>query len=236
MASADGEVTVELDETMRTQHACRYYRDDPVPNEVLFRAVELARFAPNGGNRCAVRFVFVRDAALRRQLGEWYLPLWEEVAAAAGAGAEAISSAGGPPRSVQTGFSDTARTMADTDQFARRFGEYPVIVVVCADLAQTHPTDTALDRLSIVGGASVYPMAQNLCLALRGQGVATTFTTLLVAREADVKKLLGIPEHMATACHIVAGYPARTFPRRLYRPDVSQLAFADRYGSELSGG
>jgi nitroreductase len=108
-----------------------------------------------------------------------------------------------------------------------------VIVVVCADLAQTHPTDTALGRLSIVGGGSVYPMAQNLCLALRAQGVATTFTTLLVAREPDVKKLLGIPERMATACHIVAGYPARPFPRRLHRPDVSQLAFADPYGNEL---
>ena len=68
---------MELAEAMRTQHACRYYRDDPVPDEVLLRAVELARFAPNGGNRCAVRFVFVRDPALRRQLGEWYLPLWE---------------------------------------------------------------------------------------------------------------------------------------------------------------
>lgn len=224
---------MELDEAMRTQHACRYYRDDPVPGEVLLRAVELARFAPNGGNRCAVRFVFVRDPALRRQLGEWYLPLWEEVAAAARAGAEAIGGAGGQLRSVRTGFSDTARTMADTDQFARRFGEHPVIVVVCADLAQTHPTDTSLDRLSIVGGASVYPMAQNLCLALRAQGVATTFTTLLVAREAEVKKLLGIPAHMATACHIVAGYPARPFPRRLHRPEAAQLAFADQYGNQL---
>ena len=126
--------------------------------------------------------------------------------------------------------------MADTDQFARRFGELPVIVVVCADLAQTHPTDTGLGRLSIVGGGSVYPMAQNLCLALRAQGVATTFTTLLVAREPDVKQLLGIPGHMATACHIVAGYPARPFPRRLHRPDASELAFADRYGSQLSAG
>ena len=135
---------MELAEAMRTQHACRYYRDDPVPDEVLLRAVELARFAPNGGNRCAVRFVFVRDPALRRQLGEWYLPLWEEVAAAR--------------------------------------------------------------------------------------------DTLLVAREPDVRELLGIPMHMATACHIVAGYPARPFPRRLHRPDASELAFADRYGSRLSAG
>jgi len=108
-----------------------------------------------------------------------------------------------------------------------------MIIVVCADLAETHPTDTELGRLSIVGGASVYPMAQNLCLALRAQAIATTFTTLLVAREPAVKELLGIPEHIPTACHIVAGYPARPFPRRLYRPEVSQLAFADRYGSEL---
>jgi nitroreductase len=145
---------MELAEAMRTQHACRYYRDDPVPDEVLLRAVELARFAPNGGNRCAVRFVFVRDPALRRQLGEWYLPLWEEVAAAARGGAEAIRGAGGAAKSVQTGFTDTARTMADTDQFARRF----------------------------------------------------------------------------------AGYPARPFPRRPHRPDASELAFADRYGSRLSAG
>jgi len=224
---------VELDEAMRTQHACRYYRDDPVPDEVLLKAVEVARFAPNGGNRCPVRFVFVRDPALRGQLGEWYLPLWEEVAAAARAGAEAISAAGGRRKSTRTGFRDQARTMADTDQFARRFGEHPVIIVVCADLAQTHPTDTDLGRLSIVGGASVYPMAQNLCLALRDQGVATTFTTLLVAREPAVKQLLGIPDHLSTACHIVAGYPARPFPRRLHRPEVGQLAFADRYGSQF---
>jgi len=224
---------VDLDEAMRTQNACRYYRDDVVPDEVLGRAVELARFAPNGGNRCAVRFVFVRDAQLRRRLGEWYLPLWEEVAAAARAGERPIATPSGQLKTTTTGFRDPARTMADGDHFARRFGGYPVIIVVCADLAQVHPTDTELGRLSIVGGASVYPMAQNLCLALRAQGVATTFTTLLVAREPDVKRLLDIPEHMSTACHIVAGYPARPFPARLHRPEVSQLAFGDRYGDSL---
>ena len=45
-------------------------------DEVLYNAVELARFAPNGGNRGAARFVFARDPVLKRQLGAWYLPLW----------------------------------------------------------------------------------------------------------------------------------------------------------------
>jgi nitroreductase len=224
---------MELSEAMRTQNACRYYRDEPVPDEVLYNAVELARFAPNGGNRCAVRFVFVRDPALRRQLGEWYLPLWREVSGAARAGAEAISAGDGVPRAVRTGFSNTERTMSDGDHFAERFGEHPVIIVVCAALAQVHPTDTSLDRLSIVGGGSVYPMTQNLCLALRAQGVGTAFTTLLVAREPEVKELLGIPDHFSTACHITAGYPARPFPRKLHRPDPSDLAFTDKFGISL---
>jgi nitroreductase len=226
---------MELAEAMRTQNACRYYLDDPVHDDVLYQAVELARFAPNGGNRGAVRFVFVRDPALRRQLGEWYLPLWREVSGAARAGAAAIGGTDGVPRAVHTGFSDTERTMSDGDHFAENFGRHPVIIVVCADLAQVHPTDTSLGRLSIVGGASVYPMAQNLCLALRSHGVGTALTTLLVAREAEVKELLGIPAHFSTACHITAGYPARPFPRTLHRPEVPGLAFTDMFGVSLPG-
>src|ERR1700722_194426 len=226
---------MDVSEAMRTQNACRYYRDDPVPDEVLFRAVELARFAPNGGNRSAGRFVFVRDPALRRQLGEWYLPLWREVSGAARAGAAALAGDDGVPRAVNTGFSNTERSMSDGDHFAERFGQHPVVIVVCADLAQVHPTDTSLGRLSIVGGASVYPMAQNLCLALRDQGVGTALTTLLVAREPEVKELLGIPDRFSPACHITAGYPARPFPRKLHRPEVGSLAFADTFGSPLAG-
>src|SRR5215467_7577422 len=108
---------MELETAMRTQNACRYYRDEPVPDEVLYRAVELARFAPNGGNRGAVRFLFVRDPALKRQLGEWYLPLWEEVQAAAHRTGPAMTSASGYPKSAGTEFSDPARTQAATDQF-----------------------------------------------------------------------------------------------------------------------
>ena len=222
---------MDLAEAMRTQNACRYYRDDPVPDEVLYNAAELARFAPNGGNRGAVRFVFVRDPALRRQLGQWYLPLWREVSGAARAGAAPIHGPYGTPGVVHTRSSDAERMKSDGEHF----GQHPVIVVVCADLALVHPTDISLGRLSIVGGGSVYPMAQNLCLALRAQGVGTALTTLLVAREPDVKRLLGIPDQFSTACHITAGYPARPVPRKLHRPQVPDLAFSDTFGIPLPG-
>src|ERR1700722_4880549 len=130
---------MDLPEAMRTQHACRYYRDDPVPEEVLYRAVELARFAPNGGNRCAGRFVLVRGAPLRGGPGAWDLPLGREVAGAARGGGVAVAGADGVPRAVNTGFSDTERTMSDGDHFAEPVGEQTGIIAGCADLSQAPP-------------------------------------------------------------------------------------------------
>ena len=226
---------MELGEIMRTQHACRYFRPDPIGDDVLYTALEMARFAPNGGNRNAVRFVLVRDADRKRRLGELYLPLWRKVTAAVASGLGDMTSTSGHLKSTQLGFSNPAKAMADGDHFAEHFGEHPLIVVVCVDIAQTHPTDTDLGRLSIVGGASVYPMAQNLCLALRSQGVGTSFTTLLVAAEPEVKKLLEIPPEYSTACHVAAGYPANPFPTKLRRAAVADIAFVDRFGDSLSG-
>jgi nitroreductase len=145
-----------------------------------------------------------------------------------------MTTATGVVKSTQLGFSNPEKALVDGDHFAEHFGQHPLIVVVCVDIAETHPTDTELGRLSIVGGASVYPMAQNLCLALRAQGVATSFTTLLVAAEPAVKALLGIPAEFSTACHIAAGYPARPFPTRLRRLPVEEMAFVDRFGEPLA--
>jgi nitroreductase len=41
------------------------------------------RWAPTGGNRQGVRFIAVRDPALRRRLADLYLPPWEQYVARA---------------------------------------------------------------------------------------------------------------------------------------------------------
>lgn len=216
---------MELLDAMRSQHACREYRPDPVPNSVFHRAVEAARFGPQGGNRQPVRFLIVTDPAKKRQLGEWYLVPWKAYIAAATSGAQAIEADSGDGKATEVLLTDPAKSIAAADAFAERFGEHPAIVVVLADLAATHPTDTDLGRLSIVGGASVYPIVQNFCLALRDQGVATTLTTLLCAYEPQVKELLGIPADLSTAAFVVAGYPAKPFPTKLFRRPVADMAF-----------
>jgi nitroreductase len=218
---------VELVDAMRSQHACRFYKPDPVPGEVFYNAIEAARFGPQGGNRQAVRFLIVTDPAKKQQLQEMYLVPWKAYFNAASSGQDAIEAESGDVKATHITMTNPEKALADADTFAEHFGEHPAIVIVLADLEDTHPTDTDLGRLSIVGGASVYPMAQNFCLALRNQGVATTLTTLLCMYEPQVKEMFAIPENLSTAAFIVAGYPAKPFPTKLFRRPVEEIAFMD---------
>jgi nitroreductase len=106
-----------------------------------------------------------------------------------------------------------------------------VVGVRVPDLAAT---DARLPRQSIVGGASIYPFAQNLLLALRAEGLGAALTTLLVPAEAEVRRLLELPEEIALAAHIGVGYRADPWPAKLSRRAVDEFAFAERYGSPLS--
>ncbi|MEZ5379244.1 MAG: nitroreductase family protein [Acidimicrobiales bacterium] len=223
---------MDLIDAMRSQPANRYYKPDPIPNDVLYRAVDNARFGPQGGNRQPVRFLIVTDPAKKAQLAEWYMIPWSAYFELATSSGEAIQAESGDAKATKTEVSRATALAAD--DFAKNLANHPAIIVALADLAATHPTDTDLGRLSIVGGASVYPIVQNLCLALRNEGVATTLTTLLCAFEPQVKELLGIPDELATAAHIVAGYPAKPFPTKLRRLPVEQIAFLDSMDRPLT--
>ena len=125
------------------------------------------------------------------------------------------------------------KLLANADHFAHHLDEVPVLIVVCAQLSDILATDRHLDRLSIVGGASVYPSVQNLLLSARAEGLGSALTTLLCALEAQVKELLAIPDGVATAATVTLGYPARGFPRRLARRPLGEICFADAYGAPL---
>ena len=210
---------MELTDAMRTTGTCRYFSPDPVPDEVLRTAFDAARFGPQGGNRQPVRWIVVRDAATKQALADLYLPLWKAYFNAIASGEVNVGA--------------LPKTVTDADNFAENLATVPAIIVACAELAGLHPTDTELGRLSVVGGGSIYPTVQNLCLALRDQGVASAFTTLLCITEPAVRELLHIPDEFITAGHIAVGYPAHGFPTRLTRSPVEEIAFAESFGRPL---
>ena len=96
--------------------------------------------------------------------------------------------------------------------------------------------DKDLDRVGLVTGGSVYPLAWNIILAARNEGLGGVLTTLLVPEEAAVRELLGFPETHAVAALIPLGHPARQLTR-LRRHVVEDFTTVDHYdGKPLTEG
>lgn len=212
---------MELLDAMQTMNACRYYKPDPVADDVLARVLNAARWAATGSNKQPVSLVAVRDAAKRQALHDLYQPIW--------AMAMQKYSSG----EFKHGF--TPSFLQHVDHFAKHIAEVPVHVVVCAEWQGLTAIDANLGRTVLTPGSSIYPAVQNLMLAARNEGLGTTLTTLLGFVEPQVKALLDIPEPIATAAVVMLGWPAKPFPVRLKRKPLASMAFLDSYGAPLPG-
>jgi nitroreductase len=216
---------MDLHEAMRCAPTSRCFTDEPVAPETLRRALDSARFAPSGGNRQGWRVLVVRDPERRRAIRDLYLPHWRRYMEETG-GAQMLSS--------PDDFDATrVRMVQRADGYAQKMDEVPVHLLVFVRLDDLVVTDSELPRESIVGGASIYPFVQNLLLALRGEELGAALTTLLVPAEAEVKRLLQMPDDVALAAHIGTGHRADPWPKQLARKPVEEFAFAERYGEPL---
>jgi nitroreductase len=222
---------VELYEVMRTTSAVRQFSSDPLPDEILYTILDNARFAPSGGNRQGARIVIIRDRGTRQALVDLTIPGAKKYVAQRHAGENPWNTIN--PSRVSDG------EIAATDvpeSFTTPLLEAAVVLVVCVDLRMVAALDKELDRVGIVGGASVYPLVWNILLAARNEGFGGTITTMAVAEEPRMRQLLGIPETYAVACVVPLGKPAHQ-PRKLSRLEVAELTRVEHWqGGPLTSG
>jgi nitroreductase len=217
---------MELYDVMRTTAAIREFTDDPLPDDVLARILGNARFAPSGGNRQGAHLVLVTDRATREALVELNKPAVRRYAAQSAAG-EVPWNPLNPP-------GPSAEEIAATEPpayFLTPMLTAAVVVVVCVDLGAVAATDQDLDRVGLVSGGSVYPLAWNMLLAARQEGFGGTFTTMAIAQEPQVKELLGIPDEYAVAAVVPLGKPVKQ-PTKLRRQPVAEFVTRERFDGE----
>lgn len=209
-----------LYEAMSTQRAVRRLRSDPIDAAALQRVMQAAAWSPSGGNQQPWRFVMVHDGATKERLGALYAARWERFA-----GIYRKRFADAEPSEQAR----HERTIAAGDHLAANFGNVPVVAVVCFNPDQMAITDARQARVSVVGGASIYPAVQNFLLACRAEGIGTVLTTLLCQDEAEVKALLKIPNDWYTAAALPLGYPVAGGYGPVSRRPVEELFFRDRW-------
>lgn len=214
--------TPDVYEAMSTLRAVRRLKPDAIPDVVMTRVLTAASWAPTGGNAQPWRIVLVREAAAKLALGTLYAASWKRFSAGYHRGLEALSA------------EDRARqikTLAAGDYLADQFHDAPAIAVFCFNPKNMAITDSKQDRVSVVGGASIYTAVQNLMLACRAEGLGCVLTTLLCENEPEVRSILEIPEPWATAAAIPMGYPVRGGHGPIRRRGVEQLVYDDKFGA-----
>jgi nitroreductase len=210
---------MELREAMTSAWTNRHFLPDDVPDAEIAALLDVARFAPSGGNRQGWRVIVVKEGATRTKLRDLYLEAWEPYLAEIREGAAT---------NTQTRLQ--SRGLEAADAFARGLDQIPVHLIVCVDLGVLQVTDKDLDRQSIAGGASIYPFTHNILLAARDAGLGAALTTLICPREPAVAELLQIPDGFAVAALIALGRPVEDkIPRKLTRRPVEEFAFRERF-------
>lgn len=220
---------MDLYDVMHTTFAARDFTDEPVPDRVIRRILDHARFAPSGGNRQGWKVIVVRDPATRAALGPLIRPTMQRYMAQVQAG-EAPWNTINPTR-----LSPEEISRVEPPQgLINKLTNAPVLLLVFVDLSVVASFDSQLDRIGVISGASVYPFVWNILLAARNEGLGGTLTTFAVGKEPEVQKLLGVPSHVAMAAMIPLGKPVKQLSR-LKRKQVDEFAMSERWGGDLLG-
>ena len=206
---------MELYDVMRTTSAVREYTGDALPDEILERILDNARFAPSGGNRQGNHVIVVRDPKTREDLIDCAIPGAKRYIAQ-------IRNGEAPWNPLHPCGVD-AQTI-DAVEVPRQspLRNAEVVLVVCVDLGVVAAFDQELDRIGLISGASVYPFVWNILLAARNEGFGGVLTTAAVAQEPRVKELLGIPDSYAVAALLPIGKPVKQVSK-LTRKPVAEL-------------
>lgn len=214
---------MDLYEVMRTTFAARQFTTDEVPDSVLAKILDNARFAPSGGNRQGWKVIVIRDQSKREALVPLVTSVMSRYRAQVNAGENPYNTIN--PSQV---------TQSDIDNvdlppsYVQQFVDAPVLLLVVVDLSVVASMDSELDRVGVVSGGSIYPFAWNILLAARNEGYGGTLTTFLAPFESDVKSLFNIPDPYAVCALLPIGKPVKQLTK-LRRNPVSSFATVDSF-------
>ncbi|MBB3082746.1 nitroreductase family protein [Geodermatophilus sabuli] len=207
------------DELLTTTRAVRKRLDltRPVSLELVRECLEIALQAPSGSNAQSWHWVVVTDPAQRAAIGEIYRQQVVRYAESRTFAGKLFADR--PERSqVQHRVGDSAVYLGE------HMGEVPVLVVPC--IATGRPL-AAGNQAGLWG--SLLPAVWSYMLAARARGLGTAWTSLHLAREAEVAEVLGIPDgvHQATLVP-TAYYTGETFKPAAREP-LDTVLHLDRW-------
>ncbi len=212
--------TSQLAELIKGRRSIRSWQDKPVPQELLMQALELATWAPNGGNQQNWHFYVIFNKEKIKAMGDaatagrTLMASWPE---SRESGAMPPPPPPGPPSAPpRSPFSSAPAviavgTMRTENPMEKLFAARAKVDPKAAQMRDWNATVAA--RIQSVSAAISY-----LLLVLHQMGLGALWMTgPLPQSKGDVEKILACPPGMDIVALIPVGYPAET-PTRTRKP------------------
>ncbi len=180
-----GEIT--LLEGINSLRSIREFKPDTILQDKIETILDAASKAASGSNTQPWEFIVVTDPKVKTRLTEPMLRTWME----------RLGASGMSGRMKQV-YDDATEMLRNTDKV-------PAIIYCCLDTSKSSKSEE-------VRYSSIYPAVQNLMLAAHALGIGSCLTvhgSTSTRGEPEVKKILGMPEHVKVACLVYLGYPKR---------------------------
>ncbi len=210
----------ELEKLIKERRSVRRWKNDEVPDEILRKAVELATWAPNGGNYQGWRFVVVK----KREIIEGM--------------AETVQSVADKVASWPEGMS----WQEDVERYRKNasfFRNAPACIAVFISGYQS-PMDKVLvaretsdlEAREILGFRRSAPTAiqsgaaavTTMLLVFQQMGLGAVWMVSPVQAKKKIEDMLKCPPDMSLICLVAVGYPDES-PHRERRPVDEVLEF-----------
>ena len=193
--------STEFAALIKSRRSIRNWQDKPVPEQVLLDAVELATWAPNGGNRQNWRFFLVLNRNTIKALSD-------AVQAGAG-GPRPAPPPGSPPPAPRAPLSSA-----------------PAVIAI-GTTRNINPQEEAMAKQALTDPKAAAALKALAAVDTPIQSIAAAITTLLLALhqaglgavwmcgplthcKGEFERILKVPPGMDIVAYIPVGYPAES--------------------------
>jgi len=208
----------QLEELFKSRRSVRKWQDKEVPQEMLLKAVELAEWAPNGGNHQAYHFYIVTNKEKIRQIGE--------------AVAQKTKLMASWPE-AQEKYGDKLKKWVENAAF---FASAPALIACAAgnytsmadEIMALRPDDEEAKKMiaaRALASSRVQSLAAtiaHLLLAFEVLGLGAVWMTGPVQAKSEIEEIIGIKNYDLIAV-IPVGFPAEK-PSSPGRKPVEEIA------------
>ncbi len=196
----------EFSELIKTRRSIRKFQDKPVPEDLLTKALELATWAPNGGNKQMWRFSIVSNKELIQKMGDSVKSKTELIASW--------------PEAKE--FGETLAKWRLTSDFFRGapvciavlMGKYSSVAdQILLARGETDPIAREIRSCREIGKSSLQSAAAAItyiCLFLHYFGLGTTWMAGPLQAKKEIEQLLNVPPDWDFVGLIPVGYAAES--------------------------